>query len=434
VTRLAEPGIVPEQWRECPDCGLISVLPLARGGAVAACPRCGHVLQSKRSTGLALPLACAISGALLYAVAIIAPFLEIMSHGQFRMAQLESGPGEMMKQGWVIVGFVVLLVTVVTPGIQFTIIITTLVGLRIRRVPRSLLREIFRWYVPLLPWTMVDVYMLGILVAYTRLAVIAFVHLDTALYALIGLMLVLLTTNATLNEEAVWQALDHGMAQRRANLTSTARQARLIACESCNLLNHALPGDTCRRCAIVLDGRKPASLMRTWAYVIAAALLYLPSNIYPVMTIGNFLNTQNYTIMGGILELYEQGLWPLAMLVFFASFLIPIMKLLGLGYMLILTHRGSDVHLYGRTVAYRIVDFIGRWSMIDVFMVSILVALVRFGKFYQVQAQFGATCFAGVVIMTMIAARVFDPRLMWDRAAEPGKTVAPRPGAALRAR
>jgi paraquat-inducible protein A len=123
--------------------------------------------------------------------------------------------------------------------------------------------------------------------------------------------------------------------------------------------------------------------------------------------------------MGGIVELAGYGLWPLALLVFLASITIPLMKLLTLAHMLITTQTGSADHLIGRTIAFRIIDFIGRWSMIDVFMISILVALVRFGQFANIQAAIGAPCFAAVVVLTMFAVESFDPRLMWDAAEVP---------------
>jgi len=154
-------------------------------------------------------------------------------------------------------------------------------------------------------------------------------------------------------------------------------------------------------------------------------MLYIPANIYPVMMITQVARTTSYTIFGGIEELVAYDLWPLALLVFFASITIPLTKLVLLAYMLWQTQHGSTTHLMGRTRAYRVVDFIGRWSMIDVFMISILVALVRFGQFAQVQAEVGATCFASVVVLTMFAVGTFDPRLMWD--ARPLPAAAPEP-------
>ncbi len=411
-------GTVPDDWRECEQCGLISVLPRMRPNFTAECPRCFHTLWRKRGGTFELPLACALAGALFFSFAVAAPFLEISSHGQFQLARLETGPYQLADQGYQPVGALVFAVSVILPGAQLAIILVTLLGLQTHLLPKSLLREVFRWYAPIRPWAMVDVYLLGFLVAYTRLAVIAEVHLDTALYALAGLMLVVAAANAFLDSEAVWRALDEAPAEREPSMLHQSGEARPIGCPACALVNLAAPGDACRRCDTFLQDRKPASIARSWAYIAAAAIFYVPANLFPVMTISSLVQSQQLTIMGGIFELFERGLWPLGMLVFFASILIPIMKLLTLSYMLIQTQLKSEEHLQGRTVAFRIVDFIGRWSMIDVFMISILVALVRFGKFSSVHAELGATCFATVVVLTMFAATSFDPRLMWDRAAE----------------
>ncbi len=430
LTRAAT-GNIPDDLRECENCGLVSALPAIQPDRTAECSRCGHILWRMHGCSFELPLACALAGACFFSFAVVAPFLEISSYGQFQLARLETGPDQLVSQGWQIIGILVLLVTVVLPGTQLGIIILTLTGLEIRLLPRKLLKEVFRWYEPLKPWSMVDVYLLGFLVAYTRLAIIATVHLDTALYALIGLILSTAAANAFLDTEAVWRALDEGECTQKSCASSSAPGAKLIGCQSCGLVNLALPGDVCRRCDIILDDRKPASIARSWAHVIAAAILYLPSNIFPVMTISSLVHSQQFTIMGGIFELFQRGLWPLGALVFFASILIPISKLLALSYMLVQTQLQSEQHLLGRTLTFRIVDFIGRWSMIDVFMISILVALVRFGRFYNVNAEFGATCFAGVVVLTMIAAISFDPRLMWDRAAEHHAKATATPATAL---
>jgi paraquat-inducible protein A len=172
----------------------------------------------------------------------------------------------------------------------------------------------------------------------------------------------------------------------------------------------------CTRCGFRLRDRKPGSIQRTWALSIAALVLYIPANIYPVLTVVRIGAGQPSTIFGGVTELIEVGMWPLAALVFFASVAVPVLKLVGLGILLISTHIGTGRALHDRTVLYRIVDAIGRWSMIDIFMESILVALVQFGQLASVYPGPGAIAFAGVVILTMLAAHSFDPRLMWDEA------------------
>jgi paraquat-inducible protein A len=409
---------IPEDWRECPHCALISVLPAMCPELVADCPRCHHTLWRMRRYGFELPLACALAAALFYSFAAIAPFLEISAYGRFQLAHIETGPVQLASQGFDALALLVLAVTLILPAVEIGIMLITLVALETRLLPAAILKDIFRWYAPIKPWAMVDVYLLGFLVAYTRLAVIAAVHLDTALFSLVGLMLSMAAANAALDHEAIWRELGYEAPDSpRCIKTPTApADCVLIGCHSCGLLNQAVVGDTCRRCNEILLKRKPDSIGRSWAFVIAAALLYVPANLYPVMAITGLKGTQDFTIMGGIFELSERGLWPLAGLVFFASIVIPMLKLLLLGYMLTQTQLQRDEHLLGRTMAFRFIDFIGRWSMIDVFMISILVALVRFGQFAGVEAELGAPCFAAVVVLTMFGVVSFDPRVMWDMA------------------
>jgi paraquat-inducible protein A len=321
-------------------------------------------------------------------------------------------------------------------------------------VPARLMIVLFRWYARIAPWSMIDVYLLGFLVAYTRLIAIAHVDLDTSLYALIGLMVAMAASDGAMDHEAVWRGLaqaeaasDSRYRRRHPNRprppTAAERERQhpeVIGCHICHLVNHAEPGDRCRRCHGVLHARKADPIARTWAFVIAAACLYIPANVYPVMTITQLAKTQDFTIFGGIQELIAYGLWPLAGLVFLASITIPLMKLATLCFLLVATQRRRETHLLGRTRAFRIIDFIGRWSMIDIFMISILVALVRFNQFAQINAETGAPCFAAVVVLTMFAVIAFDPRVMWDvrrRAAAPPAPViaasAPPPAAAAAA-
>ena len=166
------------------------------------------------------------------------------------------------------------------------------------------------------------------------------------------------------------------------------------------------------RCESVLHVRKPDSIARTWALVIAAAILYIPANYYPVLTVVQLGAGAPSTILGGVEELVAARQYPLAALVFFASILVPLLKLVGLSIMLIATQTGRLGWLRDRTRLYHIVRFIGRWSMIDIFMESLLGALVVFGSVITIEPGVGAVAFCGVVILTMFAAETFDPRLM----------------------
>jgi paraquat-inducible protein A len=178
-----------------------------------------------------------------------------------------------------------------------------------------------------------------------------------------------------------------------------------------------------------LHRRKPDSLARTWALVIGAAVLYVPANLYPVLTVVQLGAGAPSTILGGVEELLAAGQYPLAALVFLASIAVPMLKLVGLTVLLVATQTGRSEWLRDRTRLYHIIRFVGRWSMIDIFMESLLGALVRFGAVVTIEPGIGAVAFCAVVILTMIAAETFDPRLMWDTAAERRS----RPAAAVQA-
>jgi paraquat-inducible protein A len=392
---------------------LVSLLPEMRPELVAVCPRCAHTLWRMRANPFEFPIACGLAGLLFYLYALVAPFLEISAYGRFSLARLGTGPVQLSVEGFELVGMLVGAVTIVLPGVKLALMLLTLIGLRTRSIPAGLLRSLFRWYRPLSAWAMIDVYLLGFLVAYTRLTAIASVHLDTALYALIGLMISMAAADAALDAEAVWRALDR---LTPAPAPAPSATGLVMGCDCCGMVSRADPGQRCRRCHAVLQARKPNSVARSWALMLAAAAFYVPANLYPVLVYTELAQTTHYTIMGGIGELLDYGLWPLAALVFLASITIPLMKLLILAYMLIMTQLRSDKHLIGRTRAFRLIEFIGRWSMIDVFMISILVALVQFGQFATIRTDLGAPCFAAVVVLTIFAADFFDPRLMWDAA------------------
>jgi paraquat-inducible protein A len=160
--------------------------------------------------------------------------------------------------------------------------------------------------------------------------------------------------------------------------------------------------------------RKPNSLTRTWALLIAAAICYVPANVYPIMAVTSFGKTQADTILSGAVYLFVHGMWPLALIVFVASIVVPVLKLVGLTILAISVQNRSQWRPRERARLYRIVDIVGRWSMVDVYVVTILVALVHLGSIASVQAQIGSFFFGAVVVLTLLAAESFDPRLIWD--------------------
>lgn len=200
---------------------------------------------------------------------------------------------------------------------------------------------------------------------------------------------------------------------------TTAKQASLINCRLCGQLSRIGKASksthlVCPHCEADLTERKPNSIARTWALVLAAIILYIPANILPVMTVISMGKGEPDTILSGIMHLMGSGMWPLALIVFFASITVPMLKLLGLVFLLISVQKKSQWRPKDRTKLYRIIEAVGRWSMVDIFMVSILVALVKLGSLATIEPGAGATFFASVVVITMFAAMSFDPRLIWD--------------------
>jgi paraquat-inducible protein A len=198
----------------------------------------------------------------------------------------------------------------------------------------------------------------------------------------------------------------------------TALAAACARCHDCGLLSR-LPGTAhgaaCPRCGAALHTRKARSIERTWAFVVAAGLCYLPANLLPIMQVTSLGRAQADTILSGVVYLLRHGMWPLAIVVFTASVFVPLLKLVILVGLLVSVQLGSRWRPLDRTRLYRITEAIGRWSMVDIFVVTILVALVHLGNLATVEARPGAVFFGAVVVLTMLAVESFDPRLIWDR-------------------
>ena len=193
-------------------------------------------------------------------------------------------------------------------------------------------------------------------------------------------------------------------------------QLGLQSCEGCGLLSRPTFGEEgrCPRCDEDLHFRKPASFQRTWAYVIAAAICYIPANVLPVLTTTTAAGSESDTILQGVVLLWSPTGWPLSLIVLFASIMIPSAKILALGYLLITAQRGSSANNEQRIRLYRMVDFIGRWSMVDVFVDTFTAALIQLQPLMSVEPGPGLIFFAAVVVFTMLGVESFDPRLIWD--------------------
>jgi paraquat-inducible protein A len=410
----------------CRDCGQIhrvgADLPRRRG---LLCRRCGAHLWRLPAFGRADPLAFAATAAILFLLANAFPLFEISVAGDRRSSLMASGAAALARYGGDVsaVGVLVAMISLAVPALGIGLMAIALGRLnstpRPGATPRQWLAAVWRLVLHLRPWSMLDVYLLGAVVAYTRLGQLGQVAIAAGGYALAALVFVQVLVEQSLGRQRVWNAVEDP-----AKHTPAAGEPWVL-CLECELVVAVRTADGdrrhCPRCGARLVPRRHRSLATTAALTAAGFILYLPANLFPVLTITRFGRTDTYTILGGVRDLAEAGLWPLALLVLVASIIVPALKLVGLTWCLIAIRLRSAWLLRQRTAFYRFIDFIGRWSNIDVFMVSIVTALVQFGNLTSIEPGSGIASFAAVVVLTMIATRAFDPRLMWDAAAAGGR-------------
>ena len=418
----------------CPGCDLIQRIPPLTAGGKVRCVRCREVLAVVRADPIDRPLALALASALVFVVANTTPVLGLSVVGRHASTTLIGAACQMWLQGQALTALVVALCTVIAPAGYIALMLTILLALRRPPAPHWIARPL-RWVEAIAPWSMNAVMMLGVLVALIKIAQLATVIPGIGLYAVLVLIVLLTATTTSFDAHAAWQRVtwaDGGYPPAapasavevtpqtpqtpRAPSGSAARHG-LVSCAHCALLcraaAHDQPGN-CPRCGAPLAWRRRQSVQRSWALLIAAAVFYIPANLLPVMITVTPGSSEPDTIMAGVIYLYTSGSWPLALIVLIASVMIPLGKMVALATLLVGVQRGSTRNKRQRMRLYRLVELIGRWSMLDVFVDTFVVALVQLQPLMSVAPGDGVVYFMLVVVFTMLAAQSFDPRLIWD--------------------
>lgn len=405
----------------CQGCGQIVSIPDMPDNTTAKCARCHTRLLKKGRDTIDRTLALAMTSLILFAIANSYPFLGMRIEGFVQQTNLVTGIIALYHQEMPALATIVLLTILVLPLFQILGLIYLLVPMRFGTAPWKA-AAIFKLVRHSQPWGMMEVYMLGILISMVKLAKMAVILPGLASAAFMILIWILAATLSGLNPNDVWKRIP-------IKIKESGRQSKkdiiLTGCTECGLLcktdvttSHAI----CPRCQSTLHYRKANSMNRTWALVVAAAILYLPANIYPITVTRALGYEQADTIISGVIYFFSSGSWHIALIIFAASVIIPLIKLIVLVYLLISVKKKSLWKPKDRTRLYRITEAMGRWSMVDVFVVTILVALVQLGPMAAIEAGPGAAYFCAVVIITMFAAESFDSRLIWDAMEEPDET------------
>lgn len=394
----------------CRDCGAQHALPPALPGHRAECHRCGAVLRHFRTGGLGQAVALAVASVILFVTANLFPILTFELEGRAQTATLLSGSVALWDGGYEVLGVLVFFVLFLAPLAQVLGTLYVVMPLAAGRTAPPGAAWTFRTAARLRRWAMAEVFLLGLIVAYVKLSDLAELEPGASLAALVAFILVQVWGEASLSPFEVWERI---APQTRVAQAANADPGRLTACHDCHQVIVGTEGD-CPRCGAGLHHRKPNSLRRSWALISAATILYIPANLLPIMTVVYFGAGQPDTILSGVEALIAAEMWPVALLVFFASITVPVLKLIGLTYLLLSVQRRSPKRRRDRTRLYRLIEGVGRWSMVDIFMISLLAALVQLGAIATIHAELGAVAFAAVVIITMLASESFDPRLIWD--------------------
>lgn len=402
---------------ECEHCASIYRRHQLEPGDTANCARCGAVLW--RYSGLTLSnwLALAITALIVFGVANAYPVASMSVQGMVQQASLLDAISITWRQGHWVVSIMTGLAGFALPLLQLTVLLWVLGPLSQHREPAGF-HGAMRLLGILRPWCMVPVFLLGVLVAVVKLAGMAAVSPGIGLAAF-GILTVLLTMLGRLSPHVLWRYAE-SVDVVPVHVPEAGPDVVLTGCHVCGQVQ-ALPRDAdpeahhhCVRCDAVVHYRKPDHLARTWALLLAAVVFYIPANVLPVMNVNSLLGDSAHTILGGVVELWEMGSWDIALIVFIASVAVPLTKLMALILLLLTEQWRSTTNLGARTRLYQMVEFIGQWSMLDVFVVILLAALADFKGLMEISAGAGAAAFGVVVILTMLAAMSFDLRRSWD--------------------
>ena len=399
----------------CHECDHLHQSTLIIAGAKALCTHCGSLLYRYASHGIDKTLALYLSAFMLMIIANSFPFLSLQIGGRAEHNILISGALALHQLGMSELGLLVFMTSVFFPSVVIIGMLYLLLPIRLGFTPPAK-GMVYRLVKALQPWSLVGVFVLGVLVAAVKLLDLAEVIPGTALFALFALLIVMTTANINFEPSNIWPHTSTNELNL-SNTGSTAADQQLINCHTCAyLVPMSKKLSRCPRCQTPLHSRKHNSLARTWALIFTAIILLIPANIYPIMTVIRFGQGAPDTILSGVIHLIEGGLWPLALIVFFASIFVPLLKLIVLSMLAITVQKKSSWRSRDRTRLYRVTEVIGAWSMVDIFIIGLLAALVNLGALATIRPGIGAIFFAAAVITTIFAAHSFDPRLIWDNA------------------
>ncbi|WP_435786372.1 paraquat-inducible protein A [Alcanivorax borkumensis] len=408
----------------CHECDLICEVTIRHDGQWRYCPRCQHPLMRPAQDDQLTP-ALAFTALLLLTLSLLFPYLGFEKSGIERAISITDAAQELAVYHHPALAVIVLATIVVIPALYLLSVCWIHMSLA---SPRPLPGSLFlaRWLPRMQPWMMADVFAIAALVSLIKIIAMAHIQLLSAFWTFSGFALILLITVTRMNTIGLWQRLLGDLQQPpQARAGKTAQALGLIGCEWCGQLQPLGQSHHCHHCHSPLHERHPFSLQRVWALLITAILCCIPAHLFPIMITTSLGKTEPSTIIAGVMLFIRHGDLPIAVIIFTASVLVPFGKILALSWLCVASRQQQALDMNSQMKLYRLTEWIGRWSMIDVFVVAIIVALFQMGNILTVMPGMGGVAFSAVVIFTMLAAHQFDPRLIWDQQQQLPPTLEP---------
>lgn len=399
-------------WILCPECDLTVKLPAIAPGNRARCPRCHTTLTTNWRDASKRPVAYAIAALVMLLLANLFPFVNMHVSGLSSEISLMQIPRVMVNEDYSSLATLFLLLVQGIPACCMLIILLLMSNFA---MPQSFRGGLARVLFQLKSWGMAEIFMAGVLVSFVKLMAYGDIGLGTSFWPWCLFCLLQLRAIQCVDRRWLWQRIAPQPSLTRAPEPGiSGLEQELRSCSCCTAI---LPVAqvSCPRCGSTGYARRKNSLQWTLALLLTSIMLYVPANILPIMMTNTLGTEYNSNIMAGVILLWSEGSYPVALVIFIASIMVPTLKMLAIGWLC------WDAKGYGRGdrekmhLIYEVVEFVGRWSMIDVFVVAVLSALVRMGRIMSINPGIGALLFALVVILTIIAAMAFDPRLTWDK-------------------
>ncbi|MDT8281485.1 MAG: paraquat-inducible protein A [Gammaproteobacteria bacterium] len=395
----------------CPDCDLLVSVPLKMKPGKMLCPCCDHLLLSTHTDTLNRLISYIISALIFFLLSLSFPFMSYDAGGIERTISLVHSVTTLLSQNYWFLAGLIAAVILLLPFLFLCGLLYVLLPLKFAR-QLAYSSVVLKFSLVILPWSMVEVFLVSVFVSIIKLSTSASIGLGLSFYAFAFFSVFLTAVILLLDAHQIWNWLTpcHQSAGKRG----TAISQQLTTCHICHC-SVPVSQSHCQRCNTTVSARKPFSIQRTLAFLSVAILLYIPANLLPIMQTRIMGKDEFNTILGGILVLWQHGSYPVAFIIFIASILVPIAKMIALGWLSFSVIFQRSNRLREKAMVYRITEFIGRWSMLDVFVVALLVSLIHQGRVLAVYPGPAIIAFAGVIIFTILAAMSFDTRLLWDQ-------------------